>query len=190
MARPVHNVNLVAFLAQHGRPATPAVRRAHPVQTLPAAAVHQHDRIRMPHLGRNLILDVHLRALDHGARLPRLAAHGIRQRRALNAYPKETPLSNIQSGTRTGGNRFRTRHQTRQPGNSETARNKLAAAEAGILRGFWLHRNIHTTFYGVRGAKFEAARQLATGARRFTNSAGSRRTRTLPPAARRSDAPE
>jgi len=51
----VHDVDLVAFLEQHGGPAATAVGRAHPIQTLPAAAVHQHDRVRVPDLGGNLI---------------------------------------------------------------------------------------------------------------------------------------
>ena len=87
MARPVDYVDLIALLQQVSRPAGTSIRSAHPVEPLATAAVYQHDRIRMFHLGRNLVLDIHLFAIGDGA---------ARQIHALHAHPEEAPLGDIE----------------------------------------------------------------------------------------------
>ncbi len=67
VSRPIDDVDLVAFFEQNLRPAPPSVRCAHPVQSLAAAAVHEHHRIRMPHLCGDERLDIHLFAVHVGS---------------------------------------------------------------------------------------------------------------------------
>ncbi len=87
MAGAIDNVHLVAFLHQQRGPAWAAVGRTHPIRALAAAAVHQHDGIRMPDARGNLILDVHLLAVDHGA---------ARDFGPLHANPEEAPFGQIE----------------------------------------------------------------------------------------------
>jgi len=106
VAGPIDHIDLVAFFKKDCGPAATAVRSAHPVESLTAAAVHQHDRVRMPHFGGNLILDIHLFADDHGA-------GPTWQGRALDAGPEEAPLGDIKDRTSGGSSHsFRAGHQT------------------------------------------------------------------------------
>src|SRR5262249_14422605 len=42
MAWPIDNVHFIAFFDQNLNPASPAIRRPHPVQSLPASSMDQH----------------------------------------------------------------------------------------------------------------------------------------------------
>jgi hypothetical protein len=93
----VHDVHLVAFGGQVLEPARAPVGRAHPVEALPAAAVYQHDRERVPHTRRHHVLDVHLLPADEAA---------ARRIGPLHVDPHVAPLGQIEwklLGRRRGG---------------------------------------------------------------------------------------
>ena len=109
MARAVDDVDLVAALDEHRRPAGAAVEGLHPVEALAAAAVDEHDRIRLGDLDGLLPLDVHgpahdgaVRALDPLDAGPEEAAargHGIRRgHRTTSSYSSSVTGSSQSAG--------------------------------------------------------------------------------------------
>src|ERR1700686_4950393 len=89
----VDDVNFVAFFDEKRRPAATAIGSAHPVRALSAAAVDQHDRIRMADPRRGLILHVHLLTVDHGA---------ASQVGPLHAHPEVAPLGDVEGWSASG----------------------------------------------------------------------------------------
>src|ERR1700723_2205253 len=90
----IHNIDLVARLHQQRRPSGTAVGRTHPIRALAASAMYQDDGVRMPDSRGNLILHIHLLAVDHRA---------ARSLGSLHANPKEAPFGDIER--RIGGGR-------------------------------------------------------------------------------------
>ena len=120
MTRPIDDVYLVALLEQDGGPASSSVWRAHPVETLTAAAVHEHDGIRVLHHRGDLILDVHLLPVGHGA---------ARQLGALHAHEEVAPFRDIEwrAGTACG-------HLCHELGRIDQVRAQPCAAHARSRR--------------------------------------------------------
>src|SRR5215471_16017952 len=87
VAGTIDDIDFVAFLKQVSRPTAPAIGSAHPIGALSAAAVHQHDRVRMANPRRYLILDVHLLAIDYGA---------AGEFSALDADPEIAPFGDVE----------------------------------------------------------------------------------------------
>ena len=94
VAGPIDHVDFVAFLHQQRGPARTAVGAAHPVRALAAPAMNQHDGKRMLDHSWNLVLHIHLLAVDDGP---------ARDFSALHAHPEEAPFSEIER--RIGGSR-------------------------------------------------------------------------------------
>jgi len=87
LSRPIDDVDRVALGDELGHPAAAAIGRAQPVAALAVAAVNQNDRIGMPDLGGNPVLDEHLRAVDH---------RSARELRALDAVPEVAPVGDVE----------------------------------------------------------------------------------------------
>jgi hypothetical protein len=87
MSRPIDDVDFESFLNQILEPSGPAVRRPHPVGTLTAATVHEHDRERMSDDGGNHVLDVHLLPAD------KRAARGLG---APHVHPHVAPFGDVE----------------------------------------------------------------------------------------------
>jgi hypothetical protein len=68
-------------------PAWSPVGRAHPIEALPAASVHQHNGERFPHARGDHVLDVHLLPTDEAA---------TRCVSALHVDPHEAPFGEIE----------------------------------------------------------------------------------------------
>src|SRR2546426_3149164 len=83
----IDDVVLEALLQKVRHPAGTSVGCAHPIKTLPAAAMHEDDRQRMSDERRNPVLDVHLLAVD------RCAAS---QMRLFDADPEVTPFGEVE----------------------------------------------------------------------------------------------
>ena len=90
----IDDVDLEAFRNEVLEPAGPAIRRAEPIGSLSAAAVHEHDRKRMTHLRGNHVLDVHLLPADERA---------ARRLRALDVHPHVAPLGDVERNLRGRG---------------------------------------------------------------------------------------
>ncbi len=117
VTRTIDDVDLVAFLEKNLRPAAASVGRAHPVESLPAAAVHKDNRVRMPHLSGREHLDVHLLAVDE---------RSTRQFDALDADEKIRPLGEVERRQRArAASRLRSRRlfgPAEHPGRNRNAR--------------------------------------------------------------------
>ena len=87
MAGPIDHIDLVAFLHQQRGPSGAAIGTAHPVRALAAAAVNQHDRVGMSYARRNLVLHIHLLAVDDCP---------ARNLGLFHAHPEEAPLREIE----------------------------------------------------------------------------------------------
>ena len=132
MPRPVDNINPVTLLQEIRGPAAPPIRRAHPIQTLPAAAVDQHDRIWVLHLRRDLVFHIHLFPVHY-----RRSASG--ERRALHANPEKVPLGDIERRLRRSRGAARSRgaqvgcRERSQCGQRRAGGHELAPAEVQSL---------------------------------------------------------
>ena len=85
----VHDINGIAFLHEVGGPSRAAIGSAHPVGSLAASAVDQHNRIGMFHRRRDHVFDVHLLAVHN---------RSAGQFGALHADPEIAPLGEVERG--------------------------------------------------------------------------------------------
>jgi hypothetical protein len=94
VSRAIDDVNPIPFLQKMRGPAAPAVGRAHPIEALSAAAVHQHDRVGMFYLRGDPGFNVHLAAVDDGA---------AGEIGAVDANPEIAPFGEIERDFRGCG---------------------------------------------------------------------------------------
>ena len=171
LPRPVDDVNLITLFQQKRGPSPAPIGRADPVRALPVPAVDQDHGIRMPHGGRNPVLDIHLHAVAYRA---------AGEQRVLHPVPQITPLRDIQNRTRSVRGRLRAgiawQHgQSTCRKDAEFAacepEGNIARRHARILLRFWLRFPLRgSAFSDGRRGRIAGMRACCGALRRFVRS--------------------